>query len=102
MMVVAIAATTIPATMLMRRIGRRNGFALSSISAGIALTIAFFALKNSSFSLFITAIMMFGINMAFTQQYRYFAAESVDAKYAPRAISLVLAGSIGAAQERVT
>ncbi len=36
MMVVAVAATTIPATMLMRRIGRRNGFALSSFSAVIA------------------------------------------------------------------
>ena len=47
--------------------------------------------------MFIAAIMMFGINMAFTQQYRYFAAESVESKYVPRAISLVLIGSIGAA-----
>ena len=97
MMVVAIAATTIPATMLMRRIGRRKGFALSSLSSVVALTIAVFALESSSFPLFIVAIMMFGINMAFTQQYRYFAAESVESKYVPRAISLVLIGSIGAA-----
>jgi predicted MFS family arabinose efflux permease len=97
MMVVAIAATTIPATMLMRRIGRRKGFALSSLSSVVALTIAVFALESSSFPLFIVAIMMFGINMAFTQQYRYFAAESVESKYVPRAISLVLIGSVGAA-----
>jgi MFS family permease len=40
---------------------------------------------------------MFGINMAFTQQYRYAAAESVAARYVPRAISFVLLGAIGGA-----
>ena len=97
MMVVAVAATTIPATMLMRKIGRRKGFALASMSSVVALAIAIFALKESSFAFFIIAVMFFGINMAFTQQYRYFAAESVETKYVPRAISLVLVGSIGAA-----
>lgn len=97
MMVVAIAATTIPATMLMRRIGRRRGFALSSISSALALWVAVFALSEASFALFIVAAMLFGINMAFTQQYRYAAAECVESKYVPRAVSLVLVGSIGGA-----
>ena len=97
MMVVAVAVTTIPATMLMRKIGRRKGFALASMSAVVALIIAVFALQQSSFPVFIGAVMMFGINMAFTQQYRYAAAESVETRYIPRAISLVLVGSIGAA-----
>jgi len=97
MMVVAIAATTIPATMLMRKVGRRKGFALASMSSVVALLIAIYALQQSSFSIFIIAIMLFGINMAFTQQYRYAAAESVATRYVPRAISLVLVGSIGAA-----
>lgn len=97
MMVVAVAATTIPATMLMRKIGRRKGFTLASLSSVFALLTAILALQQSSFSMFVVAIMIFGINMAFTQQYRYFAAESVESKYVPRAISLVLVGSIGAA-----
>ena len=97
MMVVAVAATTIPATMLMRRIGRRRGCALASLSSIVGLCIAIFALQQSSFPIFVVAMMLFGINMAFTQQYRYFAAESVASKYVPRAISLVLVGSIGAA-----
>ena len=97
MMVLAVAATTIPATMLMKKIGRRKGCAIASMSAVFALFLAVFALRESSFSIFIVAVMLFGINMAFTQQYRYFAAESVDLKYVPRAISLVLVGSIGAA-----
>lgn len=96
-MVVAVAATTIPATMLMRKIGRRKGFALASVSSVFALIVAVFALQQSSFPLFIVAVMMFGINIAFTQQYRYAAAESVEPRYVARAISLVLVGSIGAA-----
>ncbi len=96
-MIVAVAATTVPATMLMHRIGRKFGFILSSLSAVCAVVLASFALAHESFTLFIVAGGMFGINMAFTQQYRYAAAESVEPRYAPRAISLVLAGAIGGA-----
>ncbi|NNC76794.1 MAG: MFS transporter [Woeseiaceae bacterium] len=97
MMVVAVAASTVPASLLMRRIGRRYGFALASLSSIAALALAVLALSLMSFSLFIVAGMLFGINMAFTQQYRYAAAESVPEKYVPRAVSLVLVGSIGGA-----
>lgn len=97
MMVVAVAVTAIPASMLMKRIGRRKGCAFASMSAVVSLLLAVYALQESSFSIYVVAVMLFGVNMAFTQQYRYFAAESVDAKYVPRAISLVLVGSIGAA-----
>ena len=97
MMVLATAATTIPATVLMRKIGRRYGFALASCSAALAVLTAAWALRSSSFGLFLIAGLMFGINMAFTQQYRYAAAESVDPQYVPRAISFVLLGSIGGA-----
>lgn len=97
MVVVVTAATTIPATALMRRVGRGRGFALASVSAILAVMVAFAALINESFRLFVCAAMLFGINMAFTQQYRYAAAESVETQFVPRAISLVLLGSIGGA-----
>lgn len=96
-MVLCVAATTIPATILMRRIGRRRGFALASISAALATGLAALALYRQSFALFILAGATFGINMAFTQQYRYAAAESVEPQYSPRAISYVLLGAIGGA-----
>ena len=95
--VLATAATTVPATLLMRAIGRGKGFALASLSAAVAVAAAAWALTISSFALFLVAAAMFGINMAFTQQYRYAAAESVDARYVPRAISFVLVGAIGGA-----
>lgn len=97
MIVLASALTTIPAAQLMKRIGRRFGFALASCSALGAVLIAAMALSRGSFSGFLLAAFLFGINLAFTQQYRYAAAESVDARYVPRAISFVLLGSIGGA-----
>ncbi|MGI9272060.1 MAG: MFS transporter [Woeseiaceae bacterium] len=97
MIVLASALTTMPAAMLMKKIGRRRGFSLASCSAVVAVLVAALALRNSSFALFLLAAMLFGINLAFTQQYRYAAAESVDTKYVPRAISFVLLGSIGGA-----
>ena len=96
-MVLCVAATTIPATMLMQRIGRRRGFALASLSALVATALAGLALYTHNFGIFIAAGATFGINMAFTQQYRYAAAESVDPEHAPRAISYVLLGAIGGA-----
>jgi len=97
MMVVAVAATTVPATLLMRRIGRSRGFALASGSAIVAVLVAVAALSIKSFAVFLAAGMLFGINMAFTQQYRYAAAESVAAADVPKAVSFILLGSIGGA-----
>ena len=97
MVVLASALTTMPAAMLMKKIGRRAGFALASCSAVIAVLVAAMALRDSSFYLSLFAGFLFGINFAFTQQYRYAAAESVEAKFVPGAISFVLVGAIGGA-----
>ena len=96
-MVISVAATAIPATVLMRKVGRKPGFALASLCSVASVLLAAYALNVSSFSIFIAAAGLFGINMAFTQQYRFAAAESVSAAYAPRAISFVMLGAIGGA-----
>ncbi len=97
LMVVVTALTTVPATILMRAIGRKAGSSLASLSAGLAVLLAGYALYVQSFAVLIVAGGAFGINMAFTQQYRYAAAESVEQRYASRAISMVLVGAIGGA-----
>jgi len=96
-MVISIAATTVPATILMKKVGRKLGFSLASLCSVMAVSLAAYALNASSFFIFIIAAGLFGINMAFTQQYRYAAAESVDSRFVPRAISVVLLGAIGGA-----
>lgn len=97
LMVVMTAVTAIPATMLMRRIGRKTGSLISSMTAVCAALLTAYAISHSNFTLFIIATAMFGINMAFTQQYRFAAVESAPPKHAGRAISLVLIGAIGGA-----
>jgi predicted MFS family arabinose efflux permease len=97
LMIVAGATTAVPATMLMRRIGRRYGFILASCCAALGMAIGILALQRSSFTLFCLATMMLGANTAFTLQYRYAAAESVSPEYVARAVSFVLLGPIGGA-----
>jgi len=97
LMIVAGAATAIPATMLMRRIGRRYGFVLAACCAALGMAIGILALQQASFLLFCVATMMLGANTAFTLQYRYAAAESVSPEFVARAVSFVLLGPIGGA-----
>jgi len=97
LMVVAVAASAIPATMLMRRVGRKPGFVIAATIAAGGMFIGVLALRYSSFALFCAATILVGVNMAFTQQYRYAAAESVRPEYVARAISFVLLGPIGGA-----
>jgi cyanate permease len=97
LMIVAGAATTVPATMLMQRIGRRYGFVLASCCAALGMAVGIVALRQSSFLLFCVATMMLGANTAFTLQYRYAAAESVAPEFVARAVSFVLLGPLGVA-----
>ena len=78
----------------MKQIGRRWGFlTAASIATFAALGVAY-AIQTENFVLFCAAIFLIGGNTAFVQQYRFAAAESVDASLAGKAISLVLAGGI--------
>lgn len=95
--IVATALTTIPAAMLMRRIGRRAGF-IGGASIGLmGGLVAAQAIVRADFALFCVATLMLGSSMAFTQQYRFAAAESVPPERLSKAISYVLVGGLGAA-----
>lgn len=95
-MVVGVALFTVPAALVMKKIGRRLGFIAGSLLAAIASLVAAHAIGIKSFSLFCGATLLVGANLAFIQQYRFAAAESVDAKHVSQAISLVLLGGIAA------
>ncbi len=97
LMVVGTAAAAVPAALLMRRIGRRRGFALAALAAAGAALLGAAALWFESFLLFCAATLLIGAKVAFSQQYRFAAAESVAAARAGRAVSLVLLGAVGGA-----
>jgi MFS family permease len=96
-MVIGGAVFSIPAALLMKRIGRRPG---SMIGAGLAITAAccgMYGIAVKSFLLFCLATLFFGGSMSFVQQYRFAATESVDRKHVGRAVSWVMIGGIIAA-----
>lgn len=95
--VVAVALSTVPAAMLMRRIGRRAGFILGALVGVCGGAAAAQGVLIASFGLFCFGAILLGASSAFTQQYRFAAAESVPAEAASRAISHVLTGSLIAA-----
>ncbi|MEM1092477.1 MAG: MFS transporter [Pseudomonadota bacterium] len=95
--VVVTALSTIPAALVMRRFGRPVGFALGSLSALAASALTLWALSKGSFLGFCCAMSALGINMAFSQQYRFAAIESVGLARAGRAVSFVLLGAVGGA-----
>jgi MFS family permease len=95
-LVVGAAISSIPAAMLMRRVGRRAGFASGALAGAAAAALAAFALLAQSFALFCLATLLIGANAAFVQQYRFAAAESAGPDKAAKAVSAVMLGGVAA------
>ncbi|MBX3046422.1 MAG: MFS transporter [Anaerolineales bacterium] len=92
--VVSTALFSIPAALLMRRIGRKAGFMLSLLVALAGAALAALAVSRGDFILLCAAVFLMGQHSAFVLQYRFAATESVPAALSGRAVSLVLVGGI--------
>ena len=92
--VVGIAIGAIIATKVMSLIGRKYGFIIASIGNMLTSILAAYSIMTQNFILFCFANFFLGIGMAFTHQYRFAAAESVEKNKAPKAISIILFGGI--------
>ena len=89
--------TSIPAAMLMARIGRKNTFLFGAVLAMFGAAICALAVLQNSFYLFILGSVLIGVFSGFANYYRFTAADSVDTEHKSRAISYVLAGGVLAA-----
>ena len=92
--VVGIAVGAIFATKVMSLIGRKAGFISASIGNFLVSILAAYSIMDQNFILFCFANFFLGVGMAFTHQYRFAAAESVEKDKVPRAISIILLGGI--------
>ena len=92
--VVGTAAATVLAAWTMSRIGRPNGFALGAAIGALGAGVAVVGVLDESFVVFCAGAMLVGVANAFSQQYRFAAAESVSSRSAGYAISITLAGSM--------
>ena len=97
MAVIGTALSTIPASMLMKRVGRRVGFIVGALCAMIGGLISVAAMAHGQFWLLAAAALFLGVSVAFAQQYRFAAAETSLPEFRSRAISFVLAGGLAAA-----
>jgi MFS family permease len=94
---VGTMAASIPASLIMQRMGRRFGFgcgAAIGIFAGAVMTMAIWL---GDFWLFALGNALVGVANGIAQLYRFAAAEVADHAFRPKAISLVLGGGVVAA-----
>ncbi len=94
---VAVMTTTIPASLLMRRIGRKAGFLLATVVGLAGGTCAVTAIYLDSFWLFCLGTLGVGVYTGFGHYYRFAATEVAATAAKNTAISYVLAGGVLAA-----
>lgn len=95
---------TMPASLLMGRIGRRGGLLIGGLFGIAAGLVGAYGVIQASFLIFTGAGLLYGVFAAFSQYYRFAAADAADQSAAvdkiaarARAISFVMAGGLVAA-----
>ena len=92
--IVGTAVFSIFASKIMSKIGRKKGFILSSIYSSLASLMGAYSIYSENFILFCISCFIIGTGIAFTHQYRFAAAETVDKSNSSRAISILLLATI--------
>ena len=94
---VMTASTTIPASFVMARLGRRAGFVLGALIGGTGGAISSIAIFRQSFIAFCIGNALMGCFQAVAQYYRFAAADAAEPAFKSRAVSWVMAGGVAAA-----
>jgi predicted MFS family arabinose efflux permease len=92
--VIGVAITAFPASMWMKRVGRRNGFLTGTALGVLGAIVATLSVARADFTLFCASMLLLGAYNAFGQYYRFAAADAASADFRPKAISYVLAGGL--------
>jgi len=93
----AVMAISIPASLLMGRIGRKPSFVIAGGIGIVGALLASWSIYTASFWTFCAATFCFGSFSAFGNYYRFAAVEVVDDSRKNLAISYVMAGGVIAA-----
>jgi predicted MFS family arabinose efflux permease len=95
--VLGSALCTFPASMAMRRFGRRTVFMGGNVTGAWAGLLGALGVYLGSFTLFCAATLLAGVYHAIVNTYRFAAADTATAEFRPKAISWVLTGGVAAA-----
>ena len=91
---VAMTMSTVPAAMLMKRVGRARGFIAFLLLGSTGVVLSIYALYEQSFLLFCAGSALFGSSAGSNQQFRFAAVDTAPDEFKSRAVSLVLAGGV--------
>jgi len=94
---IAVMLTSIPAALLMDRIGRKNGFMLATFFGMGGGAVATYGIIQADFWLFTAGGVLVGMFNGFGNYFRFAAADAVDTEHKSRAISFVMLGGVVAA-----
>lgn len=92
--VIGSALASIPAALLMQRVGRRAGFIFGLLLGALGSAAAAVAILSQSFVAFSLTLIAVGASGAFIQQYRFAAADAAEPAFKARAISWVMAAGV--------
>lgn len=92
--VIGGAVTTVPASLYMKKVGRRLGLIRGASVGIIGAAICATAIWQANFWLLCFGTLVWGTYNAFGQYYRFVAAEVAAADFRATAVSLVLAGGL--------
>ncbi|WP_372737261.1 MFS transporter [Neptunomonas sp.] len=97
MQFIGLMLATIPASLIMQRIGRRNGFYLGNSLGIMGAVISAVALLYQNFFIFCVGTTLLGVGIGFGTLYRFAAVEACRPEQKNRAISMVMLGGVLAA-----
>lgn len=92
--VVGSALASIPAALLMQRVGRRAGFITGHAIGVVGSAAAAAAILAGSFVAFTVTMLLVGAAGNFVQQYRFAAADAAEPAFKAKAISWVMAAGV--------
>ena len=94
---VSLMMITLPASLLMAHVGRRPVFVAGVVISSLASLSLGLAIIFQNFQMFCAASMGLGMAMGISAYYRYAAADGLEERDRPKAISYVLVGGLAAA-----
>ncbi|KIE21518.1 major facilitator transporter [Vibrio sinaloensis] len=97
MQFLGLMSATIPASLIMGKLGRKIGFSLGNVIGISGASVATYALATQKFPLFCVGTFLLGIGIGFGTLYRFAAIEVCDESARHRAISISMAGGVLAA-----
>lgn len=97
-MMLGAVASTLPASLFMKRVGRRRGFLLGTLLGGVVGGVmAVLGVGLGSFVLFCLGNGLLGLYQGFAMYYRFAAVDVASPGFRSKALSLVMAGGVVAA-----